>query len=219
MEYNTTRPKVYLKEYGRHVQQIVEKCIIEPDEEKRNQFAREIIDLMGQLNPQLRNVEDFKHKLWDHLFVISDYNLVAESPYPIRKREDAERKPDRLPYPQSRIKYRHYGKNVTKLIAKAVDTTDEEKQAAFTSCIGNFMKLVYQNWSQENVNDEIIKNDLNMMSEGQLTVADDSDLNSLARSNKFKPGRNDMNGGSRNKPGGKFRHNGGNRNKNFKKRR
>jgi hypothetical protein len=221
MEYNSTRPKLVLKEYGRHVQLIVESCLAEKDEEKRNRYAKEIIELMGQLNPHLRNVEDFRHKLWDHLFIMSDYQLQVDSPYPIKNREEIERRPERLPYPQSRLKYRHYGKNVTKLIAKAVTTEDAEKQAAFSNCIGNFMKLVYQNWSQENVNDEIIKNDLNLMSDGQLTVADDQDLSSLARSNKFKPGRTENNNRSKG-GGGKFRHGGGNgqnRNKNFKKRR
>lgn len=220
MEYNSTRPKLVLKEYGRHVQLIVESCLAEKDPEKRNRYAKEIIELMGQLNPHLRNVEDFRHKLWDHLFIMSDYQLQVDSPYPIKNREEIERKPERLPYPQSRLKYRHYGKNVTKLISKAISTEDAEKQAAFSNCIGNFMKLVYQNWSQENVNDEIIKNDLNLMSEGQLTVADDQDLNSLARANKFKPGRNENNNRGKG-GGGKFRHGGGgqNRNKNFKKRR
>ncbi|MFN8285192.1 MAG: DUF4290 domain-containing protein [Chitinophagales bacterium] len=234
--YNTIRNKLVLKEYGRHVQRIVENCLKEKDVEKRNQFSKEIIELMGQLNPQLRNVEDFRHKLWDHLFIMSDYQLQVESPYPIKKREEIERKPERLPYPQSRIRYKHYGKNVEKLVKKAVETEDTEKQAGFTSCIGNFMKLVYQNWSKEQVNDEIIKNDLRLLSKGALIVADDHDLNSLARANKQRIGEGKSFQQHKHKGGGgKFRHGGGggggnhgggghgggqNRNnKNFKKRR
>jgi hypothetical protein len=209
-----------MKEYGRHVQRIVENCMKEPDRDKRNQFAREIIDLMGQLNPQLRNVEDFKHKLWDHLFIMSDYTLDVDSPYPIKKREEIEKKPERLKYPQSRIRFKHYGKNVESLVSKARATEDPDKKEAFTAVIGNFMKLVYQNWSKESVNDELIKNDLRLLSKGELEVPENEDLNSLARANKQKErqegGSNNRKGGG----GGKFRHGGGGgKHKNFKKRR
>ncbi|MBL7778796.1 MAG: DUF4290 domain-containing protein [Chitinophagales bacterium] len=217
MEYNSVRPKLVLKEYGRHVQSIVENCLAEKDPERRNQFAKEIIELMGQLNPHLRNVDDFKHKLWDHLFIMSDYQLQVDSPYPIKKREEIEKKPERLPYPQSRIRYKHYGKNVEKLVEKCVATEDPEKQAAFTQCIGNFMKLVYQNWSKEEVNDLTIKNDVRLISKGQLEITEDQDIGSLARANKFKPSNNNnMMGGNGNRNKNKHRNN---RNKNFKKRR
>ncbi len=217
MEYNSSRNKLVLKEYGRHVQRIVENCTKETDRDKRNQFAKEIIDLMGQLNPHLRNVEDFKHKLWDHLFIMSDYKLEVDSPYPIKNREEIERKPDRLPYPQSRIRFKHYGKNVESLVAKAVTTEDPEKREGFTSCIGNFMKLVYQNWSKENVNDEVIKNDIRLLSAGKLEIPENHDLDALSRANKFKSKSETGSNGAR-KGGGKNR-TGGGRNKNFKKRR
>lgn len=214
MDYNSSRSKLVLKEYGRHVQRIVENCMQEKDRAKRNQFAKEIIELMGQLNPHLRNVEDFKHKLWDHLFIMSNYQLDVDSPYPIKKREEIEKKPTHIGYPQSRIKYKHYGKNVEALVAKAIDTKDAEKKEAFTQCIGNFMKLVYQNWSKDEVNDETIKNDIRLLSKGQLTIAQDTDINALARSNKGKHRPEDN---PRKNGGGKFRH--GGKNKNFKKRR
>lgn len=224
MDYNSGRSKLVLKEYGRHVQMIVENCMKEKDREKRNQFAKEIIELMGQLNPHLRNVEDFRHKLWDHLFIMSDYQLDVDSPYPVKGREEIEKKPERLPYPQSRIRFKHYGKNVEALVAKAAKTEDQEKQAGFTQCIGNFMKMVYQNYSKDAVNDETIKSDLKLLSKGKLQLSDDQDINSLARANKVKNGGrsegrdNNRKGGG----GGKFRHGGGGgggRNKNFKKRR
>lgn len=217
MDYNSSRSKLVLKEYGRHVQKIVENCVKEKDPAKRNIFAKEIIELMGQLNPHLRNVEDFRHKLWDHLFIMSDYKLKVDSPYPIKERAEIEKKPKPLPYPQSRIKYKHYGKNVEALVAKAVETKDPEKQAGFTQCIGNFMKLVYQNWSQEEVNNETIKNDVRLLSKGKLQISDDQDIDSLARANRIKKPQDNNNrkGGG----GGKFRHGGGGggRNKNFKK--
>lgn len=220
MDYNSSRSKLVLKEYGRHVQKIVENCVQEPDRDKRNKFAKEIIELMGQLNPHLRNVEDFRHKLWDHLFIMSDYKLDVDSPYPIKGRAEIEKKPKPLPYPQSRIKYKHYGKNVEALVAKAITTEDPEKQAGFTQCIGNFMKLVYQNWSKDEVNNETVKNDIRLLSKGKLQISDDQDIDSLARANRIKkPQENNNNrkGGG----GGKFRHGSGgggqNRNKNFKK--
>lgn len=235
MDYNSSRSKLVLKEYGRHVQKIVEACTKEPDREKRNIFAKELIELMGQLNPHLRNVEDFRHKLWDHLFIMSDYKLDVDSPYPIKDRAEIEKRPARLSYPQSRIKYKHYGKNVETLVSKAIRTEDPEKQAGFTQCIGNFMKLVYQNWSKENVNDETIKNDLRLLSKGALVISDEQDINSLSRANRQKKGPNDVssnNNGPRKNNNNKFRQGGGggqgqgggqgnnnNRNKHFKKKR
>jgi len=220
MDYNSSRSKLVMKEYGRHVQRIVENCMKEKDREKRNQFAREIVELMGQLNPHLRNVEDFRHKLWDHLFIMSDYQLDVDSPYPIKKREEIEKKPAHIGYPQSRIKYKHYGKNVEALVEKAIETKDSEKQAAFNQCIGNFMKLVYQNWSKDEVNDETIKNDLRLLSKGKLQLTDDQDIGALARANKSKL-RSEDNSHRKGGGGGKHRHGGGHggRNKNFKKRR
>src|SRR5688572_24253629 len=220
MDYNSGRSKLVLKEYGRHVQMIVENCMKQKDRDKRNQFAKEIIELMGQLNPHLRNVEDFRHKLWDHLFIMSDYQLDVDSPYPIKGREEIEKKPEKLPYPQSRIRFKHYGKNVEALVAKAAKMADPDKQADFTQCIGNFMKMVYQNYSKDGVNDETIKSDLKLLSKGKLQLSDDQDINSLARANKVKTGGrsegrdNNRKGGG----GGKFRHGGGGgggRNKNF----
>jgi hypothetical protein len=225
MDYNSSRSKLVLKEYGRHVQMIVENCMKVKDREKRNQFAKEIIELMGQLNPHLRNVEDFRHKLWDHLFIMSDYQLDVDSPYPIKGREEIEKKPEKLPYPQSRIRFKHYGKNVEALVAKAAKTADPEKQADFTECIGNFMKMVYQNYSKDAVNDETIKSDLKLLSKGKLEITDDQDINSLARANKVKNIKNESSSSNQRKGGGggKFRHGGGGggggRNKNFKKRR
>jgi Domain of unknown function (DUF4290) len=227
MDYNSSRNKLVLKEYGRHVQKIVEACVQIQDRERRNIFAKELIELMGQLNPHLRNVEDFRHKLWDHLFIMSDYKLDVDSPYPIKDRAEIEKRPARLHYPQSRIKYKHYGKNVETLVAKAIHTEDPEKQAGFTQCIGNFMKLVYQNWSKENVNDETIKNDLRLLSKGALVISDEQDINSLSRANRQKSGSDNKNNqGQRKNNNNKFRQGGGgqgggnnkNRNKHFKKR-
>ena len=222
MEYNSSRDKLVMKEYGRHVQKIVENCVKVKDRDKRNEFAKELIELMGQLNPHLRNVEDFRHKLWDHLFIMSDYKLDVDSPYPIKSKSEIEKRPKRLPYPQSKIRFKHYGKNVEALVAKAITTEDPEKRAGFTECIGNFMKLVYQNWSKESVNDETIKNDIRLLSKGALQVADDQDLDALSRANKSKRPEDNKNNPRKNMGGGKFRHGSGggggqNRNKFYNK--
>lgn len=200
MEYNTSREHVQLLEYGRHVQKIIENCVKIEDPIQRNKMAQEIIELMGQLNPALRNVEDFRHKLWDHLFIVSDFKLDVDSPYPKTTRALIEKKPDPLPYPQGRIKHRHYGKNVDTLVRKAVEETDPEKRQAFAQTIGNYMKLVYQNWTKENTNDEIIKNDLRILSNDALSLGSEESISELTRHSGKSNIKNDVKvGGSKNK--------------------
>ncbi len=186
MIYNTSREKMLIREYGRHVQRIVARAMEIEDREYRNKFANEIIELMGQLNPQLRNVEDFKHKLWDHLFIMSDFKLDVDSPYPKKTREEIMKRPERLPYPKSRIRFKHYGKHVEHLVKKAIDTEDPEKREGFAHTIGNYMKLVYQNWNKESANDDVIKDDLRLLSDGQLSLDREANLNLLSRGG-YKP--------------------------------
>lgn len=184
MEYNTVREKITLAEYGRHIKRIVDNCIKIEDREHRNRTAHEIIELMGQLNPHLRNVEDFRHKLWDHLFMISEFKLDVDSPYPKTTKSQIIEKPEPLEYPQTKIRHRHYGKNVAALVSKAVEVEDPEKRLAFAQCIGNYMKLTYVNWNKENTNDEIIKNDLNIISKGELSLSVEDNISELSRANR-----------------------------------
>src|SRR6266498_5648940 len=168
MDYNSGRSKLVLKEYGRHVQMIVENCMKEKDKEKRNQFAKEIIELMGQLNPHLRNVEDFRHKLWDHLFIMSDYKLKVESPYPIPEKATYKSKPEPLPYPKRYPKYSHLGKNLELVINKALQEKDQDKKNGFAHAIAYYMKLAYSNWHKELVHDDAIRNELDSITGGAL---------------------------------------------------
>ena len=210
MEYNTEREKIELLEYGRHVQRLVEKCLSIEDRDKRNQMARELIELMGQLNPALRNVEDFRHKLWDHLFIMSDFKLDADSPYPKTTRALVEKKPEPLPYPQGKIKHRHYGKKVDLLVAKAILEEDPEKRQAFAQTIGNYMKLVYLNWTKENTNDDIIKNDLRILSDDKLRLGLEDNISELTKGNKFRESNNSGRDNRKfqgNRPNNKFRNN------------
>ncbi len=197
MEYNTVREKINLAEYGRHIKRIVDNCIKIEDREHRNRTAHEIIELMGQLNPHLRNVEDFRHKLWDHLFMISEFKLDVDSPYPKTTKSQIIEKPEPLEYPQTKIRHRHYGKNVAALVSKAVEVEDPEKRLAFAQCIGNYMKLTYVNWNKENTNDEIIKNDLNIISKGELSLSVEDNISELSRANRQSNINQNNNNGKR----------------------
>ncbi|MEX0813840.1 MAG: DUF4290 domain-containing protein [Chitinophagales bacterium] len=187
MKYNTTRNQLVFKEYGRNVQRMIEHITTMEDSEKKKELALAIIDLLGQMNPHLKNVDDFKHKLWDHLYMMSDYKLdVDDAPYPAPPRLEDQPKPKHPGYPKHKIKLRHYGKNVESLIEKAKEFDDEEKKKAFAEVIGNYMKLVYQNWNKENVNDQIIMEDIQKLSGNKLELTEDSNLDTLAKSNRSK---------------------------------
>ena len=168
MEYNTTRNHLIMKEYGRHIQKMVEYLLTLEDRETRQRNANAAIELMGFLNPHLKNVDDFRHKLWDHLFLISDFKLDVESPYPIPTRETLKAKPDRLAYPKKYPKYNHLGKNIEVVINKALKETDGDKRQGFANSIAYYMKLVYSNWHKELMHDDTIQNELQTMTEGQL---------------------------------------------------
>lgn len=168
MEYNTTRNYLIMKEYGRNIQKMVEYLLTIEDPEERQRNAMAVIELMGTLNPHLRNVEDFRHKLWDHLFLISGFTLEVESPYPIPTEETLRTKPDKLPYPKKYPKNRHFGKNLEMVINKALEEESAEKKEGFTQCIGNYMKLAYGNWHKESVHDDAIKGELLAITDGAL---------------------------------------------------
>ena len=168
MEYNTERNYLGMKEYGRHVQKMVEFLLTIEDREKRQQQTQCVIELMGFLNPHLKNVEDFRHKLWDHLFFISDFKLDVDSPYPIPQKETYKLKPDPIPYPKRHPKYAHLGKNLEVVIDKALKEEDPEKKAGFAHAIAYYMKLAYSNWHKELVHDDTIRTELNSITGGQL---------------------------------------------------
>ncbi len=168
MEYNTTRSKLLMPEYGRNVQKMIEYLVTVDDREKRLKQAEVIIELMGTLNPHLKTIEDYKHKLWDHLFQMTDFNLDVDSPYPCPTPEMVYKKPEVLPYPQESIKHRHLGKNILALLDKALVETNEEKKHGLTQAIGYYMKLAYANWHKEPVHDDMIKNELAEITGGQL---------------------------------------------------
>ncbi len=178
-DYNSTRPKLILAEYGRNVQNMVEYICDLPTKEERNRYAQVVIDMMGFLNPHLRDVADFKHKLWDHLHIISDFRIDVDSPYPIPDRDAIHPKPEQLAYPQQRIRYKHYGHTVEIMIARAKRIEDEAKRVAMTESIANFMKMAYVTWNKDSVTDDVIMRDLELLSGGELKVGPDFVLTKL----------------------------------------
>ena len=168
MEYNTTRNHLIMKEYGRHIQKMVEYLLSIEDKEERQRNAYAVIELMGFLNPHLKNVEDFRHKLWDHLFLISDFTLDVESPYPIPTRETLKARPERLGYPKRYPRFNHLGKNIEVVIDKALSEENPEKKQGFANAIAYYMKLTYSNWHKELVHDDTIQSELSAMTNGEL---------------------------------------------------
>lgn len=173
MPYNTDFNKLVYKEYGRNIQRLIEGVVEIEDRNKRNEAAYAIIHLMGQMHPHLKNIEEFRRKLWDQLYAISDFKLDIDGPYDKPAREEVGQKPTRLDYPQDRMKFKHYGKNVESLIAKASKMEDPAKKMAFAKVIAGYMKMVYKSWNQDFVNDELIKSDLLSMSQGELNLLEE----------------------------------------------
>ena len=168
MEYNTTRNHLAIREYGRHIQKMAEYVLTIEDREKRQKNAEALVELMGFLNPQLKNVEDFRHKLWDHLFLITNFKLDVDSPYPIPTQETLRPKPEPLPYPKRYPRYNHLGKNIEIIIDKALKEENPEKRQGFANSIAYYMKLTYSNWHKELVHDDNIQTELSAITKGEL---------------------------------------------------
>ncbi len=208
MEYNTTRNHLTMREYGRHVQRMIEHVLTIEDPDRRQGNANAVIELMGFLNPHLKNVEDFRHKLWDHLFLISDFKLDVKSPYPIPTRETLKAKPDPLPYPKRHPKFSHLGKNLEGIINKALAEENPEKRLGFANAIAYYMKLAYNNWHKEIVHDDAIQSELSGITQGQLTFTNTP----YVKAYRMQPEGRDNRGnyGKRNNGGGgKFQQRGG----------
>ena len=170
MEYNTSLSKLIIPEYGRNVQKMVHSIIAIEDREKRNHQAKSIIEVMGNLNPHLRDVPDFKHKLWDHLFIMSDFHLDVDSPYDRPSKESFEEKPEMLKYSDNNIKFRHYGKILPLIIKRTIDLDEGEYKDFLVFTIANHMKKSYLTWNKANVEDEVVLKHLSQMSDDKLRM-------------------------------------------------
>lgn len=175
MDYNTNRKKLPLPEYGRNIQNMVDFLFTIEDKEKRNKSAQTVIDVMGNLYPYLRDVAEFKHKLWDHLAIMSDFKLDIDYPYDPPTPDILTEKPNIVPYTQNQIKYRHYGYTMELLIKKAVEMEGEEKEI-LVELLANQMKKLYLAWNRDAVDDEKIFMDLEELSRGNIEISKDLQL-------------------------------------------
>jgi len=200
MEYNTTRNYLSMKEYGRHIQKMIEHLMTIEDRETRQRNAHTVIELMGFLNPHLKNIEDFRHKLWDHLFFISDFKLDVDSPYPIPSKETYKVKPDPLPYPKRYPRYSHLGKNLELVIDKALKEEDPGKRQGFANAIAYYMKLAYNNWHKDTVHDDAIQSELTNITKGQLEFTNTP----YVKAYRPQPENRDRNGYGRQQQRGKY---------------
>jgi len=170
LQYNTQRSPLRIPEYGRHIQKMVDQALDQPNKKERNKMANAIIGVMGNLNPHLRDVPDFQHKLWDQLFIMSDFSLDVDSPYPIPEKEVLAARPNPLSYPQNFPKYRFYGNNIKRMIDAAVTFSDGDQKDALIYVIANHMKKCFLNWNKDTVEDAVIFNHLFEISNGQIDL-------------------------------------------------
>jgi hypothetical protein len=171
-DYNTSRKKLALPEYGRNVHNMVELLMKIEDRDTRNRAAQALIDVMGNLNPYLRDIPDFKHKLWDHLAIMADFKLDIDYPYNPPSPEILHEKPHRVPYSQRDIRYRHYGHTMELMIKKAIEFEEGKEKDVLIYQLANHMKKSYLTWNKETVDDEKILDDLALMSGGKLKCTD-----------------------------------------------
>ena len=194
LEFNTERPHLIIPEYGRHLQKLIDQATVIESKEERNKAAKYIIQVMGSLNPHLRDVPDFQHKLWDQIFIMSDFKLDVDSPYPIPTRDVINLKPDRLEYPQKNPKYRFYGNNIKYMIDVADSWEEGEMKSALIKVIANHMKKSYLSWNKDTVTDTVIFEHLYELSEGTLNLLQSSEellnTNDLMRTNKKMSNKN-----------------------------
>lgn len=211
LEYNTDRNHLAIPEYGRHIQKMIEQTVAIEDPEERLKSAKSIIAIMGNLNPHLRDVPDFQHKLWDQLFIMSDFKLDIEAPFEIPTRESIYKSPEPLSYPQNFPKYRFYGNNIKRMIDKAVEWEEGEKKEALVLTIANHMKKCFLNWNKDTVNDEVIFNHLFELSNGEINLKEaDEDLSKaqdLVQNNRRKPTRQHSSKRTNRPTKGRKRHN------------
>ena len=197
MIYNSSRSGLIMPEYGRNIQKLIRFAQKVEPKEKRQAFVERVVRLMMQMNPQNKNIEDNIEKLWKHLFRIAEYDIDVSPPAGIEPSpSDKLRKPDTVEYPRTDAKFKHYGSNIQKLMKKAIAMEDGPKKQGFVTVIGSYMKLAYRTWNKEHyVSDEVIKGDLEGLSEGQLKLSENAVLDTLSQSNKKRKRNSSGNSG------------------------
>ncbi len=187
LEYNSERNQLVIPEYGRHVQKMVEHCLEEENREKRTKMAHATVDAMSNLNSNNKDTNDFQQTLWDQLYIISDFKLDVDSPFPMPDKEEIFKKPEPLPYPQNFPKYRFYGNNISLMIDEAIKVEEGKLKEALVYNIANHMKKCYLNWNRDTVKDVVIFKHLEELSDGKLKLKTDdetlSEASNLVKSN------------------------------------
>ncbi len=195
MDYNTQREKLIMPEYGRHIQKMIEKVKTIEDREKRSEQVRAIVHTMGILAPQKSELNDYKHKLWDHVFAIMGYDADIDSPYPIPEKNEIEKNPDPIQLPHSPIKATCYGRNIENMIDLIAEQPDDDDKKALIRRLAIYMRQQYLIWNKDSVAEETIFADIEKLSGGKLIVPQDVHLNAISADAKFnRPGISFQNG-------------------------
>lgn len=202
--YNTEREHLIIPEYGRHIQKMINYATSIESKEERNKVANTIIAVMGNLQPHLRDVTDFQHKLWDQLFIMSDFKLDVDSPYEKPLREVLEARPEPLKYPQNFPKYRFYGNNIKTMIDFANSLEEGEMKEALVYVIANHMKKCFLNWNKDTVEDSVIFHHLYELSDGKINLKNSTEVLTASSSllntkRKFNKNPKSKKGGNRNR--------------------
>ena len=212
IEYNSQSELLVIPEYGRHVQSLIRHCRTIRDLDKRQEFAEEVVNLMHRMNPQNKNVQEYRNRLWKHFFRIAEYQINVTAPEGVViEPEEEQKRPGKVDYPVHDSRFRHYGHNVKALIEKAIGMEDGPIKDGFVETIAGFMKMAYKNWNKEHyVSDEIVLEDLKAMSKGQLKLSEDASLDTLAKAVRTIKRRGQSNHNNKNN---RNRHKGRNNNK------
>lgn len=173
MEYNTQRKKMIIPEYGRHIQKMVDYCLTIEDREERNKYAQTIIVAMGQVNPVGKDTPHYKQKLWDHLYIISDYKLDVDFPFPKPVKEEKDEKPTPLKYSQNNINFRTYGTFLEALVKKVATMDEGEEKQRLIHELAQHMKKLYLQYNINTCDEAILRNHINILSEGKITLGED----------------------------------------------
>jgi hypothetical protein len=211
-EYNTQRPSIILKEYGRNVQKLVEYIRSLPSKEKRTELAYTLIELIKQLTPTMKDQPENPQRVWDDLYIIANFNLDINSPFPVPEPSILFKKPEKVEYPQSQVRFKHYGKNIEKLVKEALKLEDPQERQDAIIYLGKLMKTFYGNWNKETLDDSVILKDIQDMSGGALNMT----IEKVREDNLFeklykerKKGKPQQGGGGQRHEGGQPRHEGG----------
>jgi len=207
-EYNTQRPGIILKEYGRNVQKLVEYIRTIPDKNKRTELATTLIELIKQLAPVAKEANENPQRMWDDLYIIADFNLDVDTPFGVPQRELLFKKPRKMEYPQSEVRFKHYGKNIERLVKEALKKEDPQEREEAVIYLGKLMKTFYGNWNKEILDDSVILRDIKIMSGGLLTL----DLDKVREDNLFEKLYRERANSTGSNNNNKNRHKGGDQN-------